>query len=155
MFSTLSPTDAAASTMLTMMGGEFNLCGFFVLTSCWLNCFSFLVPNLFFFVLQEPSLLSFSFICPFLVALLGPPQSPHQSLAVWSLEQLALAKLFLHCWPLTDWPSAHTSLDHLPLDHLPLAKWPTWLLLLSPVMSFSSLLKSTSISPSISVTITR
>ncbi|CAL8360224.1 unnamed protein product [Boreogadus saida] len=27
------------------------------------------------------------------VALLGPPQSPHQSLAVWSLEQLALAKV--------------------------------------------------------------
>ena len=59
MFSTLSPTDAAASTMLIMMGSEFNLYGCFVLTSCWLNCFSFLVPNWFFFVLQEPSLLSF------------------------------------------------------------------------------------------------
>ena len=64
MFSTWSPTDAAASTMLIMMGGEFNLYGFFVLTSCWLNCFSFLVPNLFFCFTRALSallLINFSF----------------------------------------------------------------------------------------------
>ncbi|CAL8350089.1 unnamed protein product [Boreogadus saida] len=72
------------------------------------------------------------------VALLGPPQLPHQSLAVWSLEQLALGQL---------------ALNHLALNHLPLAKWPLDCSV-SPVISFSSLLKSTSISPSISVIIT-
>ena len=40
-----------------------------------------------------------SLIPPFRVALSGPARSPYQSLAVWSLEHLALAKMFLHCWP--------------------------------------------------------
>ena len=153
MFSTWSPTDAADSTMLIMMGGQFNLYGFFVLTSCWLNCFSFLVPNLFFFVLQEPSLLSFSIIFPFLVALLGPPQSPHQSLAVWSLEQLALAKVIPSLLT-PDWLALGTQIPGSPATGSPATGSPapespapgkvaSWLLSLSAVMSFSSLLKST------------
>ena len=86
-----------------------------------------------------------SLIPPFRVALSGPARSPYQSLAVWSLEHLALAKMFLHCWP--DWRDLGIHIPGSPTS----GEVASWSLTLSPVMSLSLPSKSTSIS----VTITR